>query len=318
MSVVIGIDVAKDTVVVAVLPSGASWTAPTTPAGLAGLRTQLEALAPTLIVLEATGGYEIPIAGALQAAELPVSIVAPERVRAFARAVGILGKTDRLDATVLARYASQVAPAVRPLPDDVARGLALLVQRRRQLLEMLGMERQRLEQQAFFPRSPVRSSLAEHITFLERELHDTDHGLTQYLTTHPRWDATHALLRSVPGIGPVTAMTLLAELPELGTLRRQALAALVGVAPFARDSGLLRGTRHIRGGRPAVRQALYMAAVTCIRVTGPLQQFYRRLCARGKPKKVALIACVRRLLTMLNAILRDRRPWQADAAVARA
>lgn len=318
MSVVIGIDVAKDAVVVAALPTGASWTTPTTPAGLATLTTQLQALAPTLIVLEATGGYEIPLAGALQSAGLPVSIVAPARVRAFARALGILGKTDRLDATALARYASQVAPAVRPLPDDVARGLTLLVQRRRQLLEMLGMERQRLDQQAFFRHSPIQGSLADHITYLERELRDTDQDLTQYLTTHPRWDATHVLLRSVPGIGPVTAMTLLAELPELGTLRRQELAALVGVAPFARDSGLLRGTRQIRGGRPGVRQALYMAALSCIRVAGPLQQFYRRLRERGKPAKVALIACVRRLITILNAILRDGRPWNADAASARA
>jgi transposase len=318
MSLVVGIDVAKDAVVVAVLPSGASWTAPTTSAGLTTLATQLQALAPTLVVLEATGGYEIPVAGALQSAELPISIVAPERVRAFARALGILGKTDRLDATVLARYGQQVAPAVRPLPDDVARGLTLLMHRRRQLLEMLGMERQRLDQQAFFPRSPIQGSLADHITYLERELRDTDQDLTQYLTTHPRWDATHALLRSVPGIGPVTAMTLLAELPELGSLRRQELAALVGVAPFARDSGLLRGTRQIRGGRPVVRQALYMAALSCIRVAGPLRVFYRQLRERGKPAKVALIACVRRLLTILNAMLRDRRPWSPDAAVARA
>jgi len=317
MSCTVGLDIAKDRVQVAVLPQGTTWSSPTSRRGLASLVTKLTTLAPSLLVLEATGGYEIPVASALQSAGLPVSIVAPQRVRDFAKALGILGKTDRLDAQVLARYAAQVAPALRPLPDAVERGLSLLVQRRRQLTEMLTMEEQRLEQQALFPRSPIRPSLAAHVAYLRQELDDTNRALTTYLATHPRWDDTHALLRSVPGIGPITAATLLADLPELGRLRRQEIAALVGVAPFARESGTWRGQRLIRGGRADLRHALYMAALTSTRVPGPLRQFYQQLRARGKPFKVALIACLRRLLTILNAILRDRRPWNPLAAAAK-
>jgi transposase len=317
MPCTVGLDIAKDCVQVAVLPQGTTWTSPTSRRGLADLVTKLTALAPSLLVLEATGGYEIPVASALHAAGLPVSIVAPPRVRDFAKALGILGKTDRLDAQVLARYAAQVAPALRPLPDEVERGLSLLVQRRRQLTDMLTMEEQRLDQQALFPRSPISASLAAHVDYLRHELDETNHALTTYLATHPRWDATHALLRSVPGIGPITAATLLADLPELGRLRRQEIAALVGVAPFARESGTWRGHRRIRGGRAELRHGLYMAALTCTRVPGPLRLFYQQLRARGKPFKVALIACLRRLLTILNAILRDRRPWNPLAAAAK-
>lgn len=317
MPCTVGLDIAKASVQVAVLPSGATWTATTTPRGLTTLATKLTELTPSLIVLEATGGYEIPVASALQSAGLPVSVVAPQRVRDFAKAVGILGKTDRLDAHVLARYAAQVAPAIRPLPDEVERGLSLLVQRRRQLVDMLTMEEQRLDQQALFLHSPISASLTAHVAYLREELDDTNRTLTTYLATHPRWDETHALLRSVPGIGPITAATLLADLPELGRLRRQEIAALVGVAPFARESGTWRGQRLIRGGRAELRHALYMAALTCTRVAGPLRSFYQQLRARGKPFKVALIACLRRLLTILNAVLRDRRPWNAAAAAVR-
>ncbi len=307
-ALVVGLDVAKDSVYVAVLPSGARWQSATTGAALLALAQRLAALAPQLIVLEATGGYEVPVVTALSTRELPVSIVAPSRVRAFAQASGLLAKTDRLDAGVLARFAQQVQPAVRPLPDDVQRGLQLLVQRRRQLLEMLAAEEQRLDQQALFRHSPITTSLTAHVTHLRQQLADTDRDLTAYLTTHPRWEATHQLLRSVPGIGPVTAATLLAELPELGTLRRQEVAALVGVAPMARDSGTWHGARRIRGGRAHVRRVLYMAALTATR-GGPLHAFYRHLRQRGKVFKVAIVACMRRLLTILNAILRDRRPW---------
>jgi len=308
--VVVGLDVAKDSVHVAVRPGGQQWRAATTAAGLRQLAERLIALAPRLIVLEATGGYEQPVVAALTVAGLPVSVVDPARVRHFARATGLLAKTDRLDAQVLARFAEQVAPAVRPLPDAAQRELALLVQRRRQLLDMLAAEEQRLDQQALFPRSPITGSLVAHVAYLRQQLADTDQALTAQLAAHPRWDATHALVRSMPGVGPVTAATLLAELPELGTLSRQEIAALVGVAPLARDSGRWRGQRRIGGGRAAVRQVLYMASLTAVRCRqSPLRTFYQQLRARGKLFKVALVACMRRLLVILNAMVRDGQPW---------
>ena len=307
---VVGIDIAKDSVHVAVRPGGQQWPAATTAAGLRQLAERLVAVAPRLIVLEATGGYEQPVVAALTAAGLPVSVVEPARVRHFARATGLLAKTDRLDAQVLARFAEQLEPAVRPLPDAVQRELALLVQRRRQLLEMLAAEEQRLEQQALFPRSPITGSLVAHVAYLRQQVADTDQALTAHLAAHPRWDATHALVRSVPGVGPVTAATLLAEVPELGRLSRQQIAALVGVAPLARDSGRWRGQRPIGGGRAAVRQVLYMATLTAVRCGGsPLRAFYQHLRARGKVFKVALVACMRRLLVILNAMVRDGQPW---------
>lgn len=307
---VVGLDVAKDSVQVAVRPDGPRWTAATTARGLRELAQRLVALTPQLIVLEATGGYEQPVVAVLTAAELPVSVVDPARVRHFARATGLLAKTDRLDAEVLARFAEQLRPAVRPLPDAVQRELALLVQRRRQLLEMLTAEEQRLDQQALFPRSPITGSLTAHVTYLRQQLGDTDQALTAHLSAHPRWDATHALVRSVPGVGPITAATLLAELPELGTLSRQQIAALVGVAPLARDSGQWRGRRAIGGGRATVRRVLYMATLTAVRCRqSPLHRFYHQLRARGKEFKVALVACMRRLLVILNAMVREGQPW---------
>lgn len=316
---VVGIDVAKDQVQVAVRPGGPHWTAATTATGLRQLTERLVGLAPRLIVVEATGGYEQPVVAALTGATLPVSVVEPARVRHFARATGLLAKTDRLDAAVLARFAEQVAPAVRPLPDAAQRELALLVQRRRQLLEMLAAEEQRLDQQARFPRSPITGSLAAHVAYLRQHLADTDQALTAHLSAHPRWDATHTLVRSVPGVGPITAATLLAELPELGTLSRQQIAALVGVAPLARDSGRWRGRRAIGGGRAALRQVLYMATLTAVRCRqSPLHQFYQQLRARGKEFKVALVACMRRLVVILNAIVRDAQPWDPTRCAASA
>jgi transposase len=292
-SVVVGIDVAKDALEIAVRPAGPTWRAATSPRALSHLSARLAALGPALLVLEATGGYEQPVVAALSAAELPVSVVDPARVRHFARAVGLLAKTDRIDAQVLARFAEQVQPAVRPWPDAAQRELTLLVQRRRQLLEMLAAEEQRLEQQAFFPTSPITGSLAAHVTYLRQQLADTEQGLTTPVATHPRWDATHALVRSLPGVGPITAATLLAEVPELGTLSRQQIAALVGVAPRARDSGQWRG-----------RQS-------------PLRTFYQQLRARGKVFKVAIVACMRRLVVILNAMVRDQRPWNPALCTAR-
>jgi transposase len=317
-AIVVGIDVAKDSLEVAVRPAGPRWTAATSARGLRELAERLVAVAPRLIVLEATGGYEQPVVAALTAAGLSVSVVDPARVRHFARATGLMAKTDRLDAQVLARFAEQVAPAVRPLPDAVQRELALLVQRRRQLLEMLAAEQQRLDQQALFPRSPITGSLAAHVAYLQQQLADTDQALTAHLAAHPRWDVTHALVRSVPGVGPITAATLLAEVPELGQLSRQQIAALVGVAPLARDSGPWRGQRKIGGGRAAVRQVLYMATLTAVRCRqSPLRAFYRHLRARGKLFKVALVACMRRLLVILNAMVRDGHPWNPALCAAK-
>lgn len=317
-AVVIGIDIAKDTVEVAVRPAGTTWRAATSPVELGRLAERLGGLRPTLIVLEATGGYEQPVVAALSAAELPVSVVDPARVRHFARATGLLAKTDRIDALVLARFAEQLRPAVRPLPDAVQRELALLVQRRRQLLDMLAAEEQRLEQQALFPRSPITGSLVAHVAYLRQQLADTDQALTTHLAAHPRWDTTQALVRSVPGVGPVTAATLLAEVPELGTLSRQQIAALVGVAPVARDSGQRRGVRMIAGGRAAVRQVLYMATLTAVRCRqSPLRAFYHQLRTRGKEFKVALVACMRRLLVILNAMVRDGQPWNPTLCAAK-
>ena len=316
--VVVGLDVGKTQLHLAVLPAGAReptarFTSATTARALTALATRLAALAPQLIVLEASGGYEQPVVAALAAADLPVSLVAPARVRAFAHATGLLAKTDRLDALVLARFAQQVQPAVRPRPDATQQGLRLLIQRRRQLLELLAAEEQRLDQQALFRHSPIVASLTALVAHLRAQLADLDRELAQYVAAHPQWDATSALLRSVPGIGDITSWTLLAELPELGTLSRQQIAALVGVAPMARESGRWQGRRTIRGGRATVRQALYMAALYATR-GGPLHAFYTQLRARGKPVKVAVIACMRRLLTICNALLRDRQPWRADYA----
>ena len=309
----IGIDVGTTQLAIAVHPTGAHWTSATTASALRTLAARLAALGPQCIVLEATGGYEVPVLGALALAELPVSLVAPGRVRAFAHATGQLAKTDRLDAAVLARYAAQLTPAPTPVPDAAQRALLLLVARRRQVDDMLVAERQRLDQQALFPDSPVRADLEATIRFLEGSRTALDEQLRDHVAAHPRWTEPVALLRSVPGVGPVTAYTLLAYLPELGTLSRQQVAALVGVAPMAAESGTWRGRRRIRGGRAVLRHVLYMAALTASRCHPVLKPYYEQLRARGKEAKVALVACMRRLLVLLNSILKHRTPWQAPA-----
>ena len=310
----VGIDVGKTEVTVAVHPSGETWTSPTTAAALRTLARRVAALAPRVVVLEATGGYEIPVLGALAEAEVPASLVLPARVRAFAQATGQLAKTDRLDAQLLAQYGAQLQPAATALPDAVQRALMLLVARRRQVDDMLVAERQRLDQQSFFPDSPVRQSIQDTIAFLEQSRGTLDRELHAHVTQHPRWTETLSLLRSVPSVGPVTAYTLLAFLPELGTLSRQQIAALVGVAPMAAESGQWRGRRRIRGGRPVLRRVLYMAALTASRRHPVLAPYYQQLRARGKPAKVALVACMRRLLVLLNSLLKTRTPWHAPQA----
>jgi transposase len=310
--VVIGVDVSKASLVIAVHPSQDTWTTATTPREIEGLVARLHAYRPQLVVMEATAGYELPLAAACAAVSLPVAIVNPRQVRAFAQAVGRTAKTDEIDAGVLALFGARMAPEPRAIPDAETQALAGLVTRRRQLLEMLGAERRRLDQAP--PTGPITRDLRNHIRWLERRVADVDDEIGTAVQQSPMWRVHDDLLRSVPGIGPITARTLLAELPELGRLDRRAIAALVGVAPFNCDSGQCRGRRHIWGGRASVRAALYMAALVATRHNAVLASFYRRLRDLGKPAKVALVAVMRKLLTILNAMIKHQCPWNPKAA----
>jgi transposase len=310
--VTVGLDVAKAHLDVAVRPTGVQWRAPNDAAGVAALVDRLAPLAPALVVLEATGGLERLAAAALAAAGLPVAVVNPRQVRDFAKAVGQLAKTDALDAQLLARFAEAVRPPPRPLPDAAQEALAALLARRRQVVTMLTAERQRLQA----ARPPVRARVQAHVHWLERELTEVDADLGRTLRASPVWRAKEDLLRSVPGVGPVVALTLLAELPELGALDRKRIAALVGVAPVVCDSGTLRGRRLVWGGRGRVRAALYMAALVATRHNPVLRAFYHRLLRAGKAKKVALTACIHKLLLILNAIVHTGTPWRPPAAPA--
>lgn len=307
----VGIDVSKDKIDVHVRPSGEYITLGTAPAGLHELVERVQAWGPALIVLEATGGYEVVVAAALASAALPVAVVNPRQIRDFARATGQLAKTDALDAAVIARFAEAVRPPVRPLAPPAAQALGELVTRRRQLLEMLGAERNR---QAQARDRQVQRQLGTHVRWLTKALADLDRDINDTIRSSPVWRATDDLLKSVPAVGPVTAHTLIAEVPELGQLGRRQIAALIGVAPLNRDSGTLRGRRMIGGGRASVRQVLYMAALVGVRYNPRLAAFYSRLTGAGRPKKVALVATMRKLLTILNAIVRDQRPWQPQNA----
>ncbi len=310
----VGMDVAKAELVLAVRPSGERWTVSNDEAGVRALATHLKELGPELIVCEATGGYELLSVSALLGEGLPVVVVNPRQVRDFARATGELAKTDRLDASVLALFAERVRPAVRRLPDAQAHELAGLLARRRQLLEMLQAERNRLGQ--VFSRGPaVTRSLRRHITYLERELARADGEVGDLIRRTPAWRERDDLLRSVPGIGPVVSYTLVAELPELGQLTRREIAKLVGVAPVSRDSGTLRGRRFVQGGRAPVRAALYMGALVATRHNPTIRAFYQRLVQAGKPKKLALVACMRKLLTILNTMSRTGKPWDPSYPV---
>jgi transposase len=314
----VGIDVAKAELVVAGRPGGERWTVTNDERGIRTLAERLRRDAPELIVLEATGGYELLAVGALAAAGLPVVVANPRQVREFARATGQLAKTDRIDADVLALFAERVRPAARALPEADAQELDALLARRRQLLEMLQAERNRLGQVFGRGKRPVKKSLKAHIAFLERELRVADTELGEMIRRSPAWRERDDLLRSVPGVGKVLSLTLLAELPELGRLSRRAIAKLVGVAPLSRDSGTLRGRRFVQGGRASVRAVLYMAALVATQRNPAIRAFYRRLLAAGKPKKLALVACMRKLLTILNAMARTNQRWQADLALATA
>jgi len=305
----IGIDVAKAHLDIAVRPSGEQWRSGADDAALTALAARLQTLAPTLVVLEATGGLQTRVASVLGAAGLPVAVVNPRQVRDFAKATGRLAKTDALDAQVLAQFAEAVRPAVRPLADAQTQALQALLSRRRQVVEMLTAEKQRLGQAP----APVRRQITEHIHWLERSLAEVDRDLDQAIRTSPVWRAKEQLLRSVPGVGPVLSRTLLASLPELGTLRRRQIAALVGVAPLNRDSGTRRGKRACWGGRAPVRAVLYMATLAATRCNPTLKAFYERLCAAGKLPKVALTACMHKLLGILNAMMQHQTRWQAPA-----
>ena len=268
---------------------------------------RLRALAPALVAVEATGGFETIVAAAIAGAGLPLAVVNPAQVRHFARAVGKRAKTDPIDAAVIARFAEAVKPQPRALPDAAARLLAELVGRRRQIIEMLVAERQREKR---VDAARVRKSLARHIAALQKELPIIDHDIDTMVRGSPVWREKEDLLISFPGVGDTLARTFLAEVPELGSLRRREIASLVGVAPFTRQSGNWKGKSMIGGGRAAARSAAFMAALSAIRCNPVLRAFYQHLLAAGKPKMVALIAVARKILTILNAMLRDNKPWQ--------
>lgn len=308
---VVGIDVSKLELAVSVSPSQEHWTTDTTAEAIDALVQRLAALPPRLVVVEATAGYEMPLVAACAAAAIPVAVVNPRQVRAFAQAIGRTAKTDRIDADLLALFGARVQPVARPVPDAATQALAALVARRRQLLEMLGAEQRRL---AHATTTAVRRDLRNHIRWLERRLADVDADIGGTVQRSPVWRVHEDLLRTVPGVGPIVARTLLAELPELGQLDRRAIAALVGVAPFNRDSGKWRGQRTIWGGRRSVRAVLYMAAVASTRWNPTLAVFYRRLRLKGKPAKVALVAVMRKLVTILNAIMKRQQPWIGTTA----
>jgi len=306
----VGIDVAKAWLDVGVRPSGAQWRAANAEAELPTLVEHLGRLAPQVIVLEATGGYERAIVAALAAAGLPVAVVNPRQVRHFAQATGKLAKTDVLDAHVLAHFAEAVHPQPRPLTDEATQRLAALLERRSQLVAMLTAEKNRHQQSL----ASVRPLIEAHIAWLEQALDQLTQDLDHTLHASPLWREREDLLRSVPGVGPILALTLLAELPELGMLAHKQLAALVGVAPLNRDSGSSRGTRVIWGGRARVRAALYMSTLSAVRYNPVLRAFWTQLREQGKPPKVALVACMHKLLTILNAMLKRQAPWQPALA----
>lgn len=306
----VGIDVSAATLDGAV-HEGATFQVPNDDPGIARLVAELTAQAPALIVLEATGVYHRAVTAALVAAGLPVAVVNPRQVRDFARSLGQLAKTDRLDARVLARFAAVVQPTPRPLPSEATLELAALVERRRQIVDMLTAEKNRYQ----VARAAVRPSIRQIMRALEQALAAANDDMDQWIQASPVWRAREDLLRSMPGIGPQTARLLLATLPELGRLTRREIAALVGVAPMARDSGAVRGRRRCAGGRRHIRAVLYMAAVAATRWNPVIRACYRRLRDAGKPAHVALTACMRRMIVILNAIAKTQQPWHAPAPI---
>lgn len=309
-AIFVGIDVAKHQLDVALHPHGEAWGVSNDDTGIDTLVINLQAVEPTLIVLEATGGLETAAASALTAAGLPCAVINPRQARDFAKATGQLAKTDRLDADVLAQFADKVRPTPRPMPDAATQKLRAVLSRRRQLIEMVTAEKNRLQSTP----PALRVDVQTHISWLQGRLARLHKELAALIKASPIWQVNDQLLRSVKGVGPVLSTTLLADLPELGTLNRKQIAALVGVAPFNRDSGTMRGQRTVWGGRAQVRAVLYMGTLAATRHNPVIKAFYTRLLAAGKVKKVALTACMRKLLTILNAILKQQVPWQENYA----
>lgn len=303
----VGIDVSKDRLDIHIRPSGESLVVTHDEAGLRSLIGRMQSLQPALIVLEATGGLQVKAAGALAAADLSVAVVNPRQVRDFARSTGQLAKTDRLDAAAIAHFAEAVKPQPRPLADAALTALKALIARRRELVSLRVAERNRLHQEVT---AWVKHDLENSIAALSRRIQAIDAEIDRDVKGSPLWLVQEDLLQSAPGVGKVVSRTLMAELPELGQLTRRKIAALVGVAPFACDSGTFRGRRIVTGGRPGVRAALYMATVSATRCNPVIAAMYRRLTDAGKPAKVALTACMRKLLVILNAMIRDQKTWQ--------
>lgn len=307
-AIFVGVDISKSHLDVAVLPKDEVWSEKNDQMGLERLVERLKEIGPELVVLEACGGLETAVAGSIAAGGMNVCVVNPRQVRAYARAIGKLAKTDALDARVIAEFGQRVRPKVRPLADEETQELGAILARRRQLVEMLVAEKNRL---GSAPRL-VRPQISEHIGYLEGVLKETDNELRTRIRASSIWRAKEELLRSVPGIGEVVSTTLLAEVPELGSLSRQQIAALVGVAPFNWDSGNMRGKRRVSGGRAVARSAVYMGTLIATRCNPVIKGFYERLVGAGKPKKVALVACMRKMLSILNAMLKHGTLWQAD------
>jgi transposase len=301
-----GIDVSKEFLDLAVLPSGEKKRYSNDETGIGKLVVRLKKIKVQLVVMEPTGGLEMPLAAASTLERIKVAVVNARQVRDYARATGKLAKTDKLDALIMAEFASVIKPPVRALRDEETQEIKAMVSRRRQLLEMLTAEKNRL---AIAPKS-LKPNILSHVEYLKKELSDWDRELRQRIEASPVWRVKDDLLQSIPGVGKVLSATLLAELPELGELNRKQIAALVGVAPYNRDSGIMRGKRSVWGGRASVRSALYMATLVSTRFNPVISNFYQRLLEKGKAKKVALVACMRRLLTIMNAILKSQRAWQ--------
>lgn len=305
---VVGIDVSKALLDVALLHAGEELQFANDAAGIEQLVKHLKTLEIDLVVAEATGGYETAVATALVAAGLRMAVVNPRQVRDFAKATGRLAKTDRIDARVIAAFGEAIEPEIRPLADEDARELEGLLVRRTQLVAMKVQESNRLG----LAQAAMRKGIKKHIAWLEQEIDRLDVDLTAALRKSPAWRAKDELLQSFKGIGPLSSGTLMVGLPELGRLDRRAIAALVGVAPFNNDSGKMRGRRSIYGGRSRVRTMLYMAAISAIRFNPVIREFYQRLISRGKPHKVAMVACMRKMLTILNAMVRQSTPWTPE------
>jgi transposase len=301
----VGVDVSKAELEIGVIPESKTWKVSNDCQGIQQLIDNLVTLSPSVIVIEATGGYETLVASSLATAQLPVVVINPRHIRSFAKAIGILAKTDRIDCLVLAQYGKSIKPQPRPLKDEQAQELKAMLGRRKQLVEMLTMEKNRIDKAT----NIVLEYIHAHIFWLESQLQEVDKDLHNSIKNSPVWAEKDKIIRSIPGAGPVLSVTLISELPELGILNRRQIAALVGVAPFNCDSGKRKGYRRVWGGRALIRSILYMAALSAVRYNPAIKAFYKRLVAAGKKPKVSLTACMRKLLTIINSMVRNGSLW---------